>query len=786
MNRDYIPAPRALSKLKEARNALKTVSIYGATGYGKTRIVKEYLDFHKYTYIDCLESGWSFESIPQPGRQVSYVVIDNLQQMDSEREEELKVYLNREDLWLVLISRSPVASWSLPLFAENRLFVINEEDLWLGPDEVMEIAKTRDITLTHEEAQYISVIGNGNAFAIGLALNLIATGQGIDDKLRETVDRMYLVNFEDKVMKYWSPEMVEFLMTVGVVDEFTLELAETLTGDTRVINIIYDLRRAGNFINIEGDVYAIRPIFLKQIRRVALRGFGGTKIKNLCFAAGKYYERHNEYMKALKMYELSDNRGAIKELLIRNARRNTSDGYFWEFREHYLALSEEEILASVPLMSAMSVLQSVLMNPTESERWYGELASFAKRHDGGRKKAALSQLAYLDIMLPHRGSEHLIDILNDTAQRVKNGEIELAQMPLTNNRSSIIRGGKDLYEFVQAGDNLENLISADTLTRILKTNGDTIMEILKSEIALERGEDLYKVLAHVTYAHVSLDAHTNLPLFFVVTAVQMKVAVAMGDYNKAVELIQAFETIAKDIGDKKMVKSAEIGWFKLALRVNDKDKINEWMAKAPSEDMEFCSLERHVYMAKARGYIAQGKLLEARMLLNKMNAYATRYNRVGLMILVRVLSAVVCQRSGVAWREILEEALLIGQEYGYVRTFGEEGAAVYPLLKELDRGDGLNPSIEREYYERVIQSAGVIAAGYPKYLNSDETDRGDFSESAIAILKLQAEGMKIREIAQTLHLSESTVKYHCGETYRKLKVKGKTEAVQKAKTLKII
>lgn len=786
MNRGYIPAPSALKKLKEARSTHKTVSIYGATGYGKTRLVKEYLDFHKYVYIDCLESGWSFDSIPQPARQVSYVVIDNLQLLDADKEEELKNYLYRDDLWLVLISRSPVAAWSLPLFAENRLFVINEKDLWLGPKEIIAIAASKGFSFSQEDAEYIEKVCNGNPFAISLALNLLSTGYKLDDQMASTVDRMFLTHFEDRVMKYWTPEAIDFLLTMSVVDEFTLDMAEALTGDSKASSIIYTLRKSGNFINIDGDVYSIRRVFLNPLRRVALRELGSAKIKNLCFTAGKYYERRGQFTKALDIYKMSDHREGIKDLLIRNARRNTADGYFWEFREHYLALEEDEILESVPLMSAMCCLQSVLMNPEESERWYSALSEYADTHEGGLRKAALSQMAYLDIMLPHRGSEGILEIIRGHSERVRKGEIDILPVPLTNNSASIIRGGKDLYRVVQLGDDLETMITADDLARVTGFNGNTVMEILKSEIALERGEPLYKVLAHVTYAHVSLGAHTDLPLYFVVTVIQMKVAMAMGDYSKAVDLMQVFETIAKANGADKMIQSAGIGWFKLALRTNDREKIAEWMEQAPNEAMGFCSLERQLYMAKARGYIAQGKLVEAGMLLAMLDAFAAKYNRVGLRIMVRILGAVVRHRLGQNWRSPLELALLDGQEYGYVRTFGEEGAAVLPLLKELDRGGALNPAIDREYFKKVMESAAAIAEGYPMYLNSDATDRGDFSESAIAILRLQAEGKKIREIAELLHLSESTVKYHCGETYRKLKVKGKTEAVQKAKMLKII
>ena len=54
------------------------------------------------------------------------------------------------------------------------------------------------------------------------------------------------------------------------------------------------------------------------------------------------------------------------------------------------------------------------------------------------------------------------------------------------------------------------------------------------------------------------------------------------------------------------------------------------------------------------------------------------------------------------------------------------------------------------------------------------------------VLLLMAEGYSNQEIADKLFVSLSTVKTHSASIYFKLEVKRRTQAVQKAKTLKII
>ena len=70
-------------------------------------------------------------------------------------------------------------------------------------------------------------------------------------------------------------------------------------------------------------------------------------------------------------------------------------------KRYYLMLPEELICTSPVLMAGMSMLQSILMNQEESERWYHLLEEYAAKSEGSAKREARSRLLYLDIGLPH-------------------------------------------------------------------------------------------------------------------------------------------------------------------------------------------------------------------------------------------------------------------------------------------------------------------------------------------------------------------------------------------------
>ena len=61
--------------------------------------------------------------------------------------------------------------------------------------------------------------------------------------------------------------------------------------------------------------------------------------------------------------------------------------------------------------------------------------------------------------------------------------------------------------------------------------------------------------------------------------------------------------------------------------------------------------------------------------------------------------------------------------------------------------------------------------------------RGPLYEEA---LRMQAAGYTAREIADQLHITQRTVKYHASENYRKLDAKNLVDAVQIAQALHIL
>ena len=233
MDQNYIAPASALKKLKKARNLSQTVYLYGATGYGKTELVRQYLSGRRYTYLSCEELPWEDGALPrlEPGRQkCRVVVIDDLHRLKSEElRREIIALEEREDIWLILISRSPLPAWLMPRHIKSVFVVVSEDDLRMGRDEITAYLDARGVVYTEEDIQYLQNTAEGNAYVLHHVALRMKEGQSPGPELRTEIREAFASYLENVVLVRWDSDLLEFLMQVSVVDEFTAGLATSMS-----------------------------------------------------------------------------------------------------------------------------------------------------------------------------------------------------------------------------------------------------------------------------------------------------------------------------------------------------------------------------------------------------------------------------------------------------------------------------------------------------------------------------------------------------------------------------
>jgi len=84
--------------------------------------------------------------------------------------------------------------------------------------------------------------------------------------------------------------------------------------------------------------------------------------------------------------------------------------------------------------------------------------------------------------------------------------------------------------------------------------------------------------------------------------------------------------------------------------------------------------------------------------------------------------------------------------------------------------------------ETLDPEGGNVVVGMPREMleNADEGTGGVLSARQLEILLLTARGLSNRQIASRLYLAEGTVKRHLANTYKKMEVGSRSEAMRKA------
>jgi len=173
-----------------------------------------------------------------------------------------------------------------------------------------------------------------------------------------------------------------------------------------------------------------------------------------------------------------------------------------------------------------------------------------------------------------------------------------------------------------------------------------------------------------------------------------------------------------------------------------------------------------------RVLLAQDHHGEALDLLNRLAGVAQAGGRDGRLIEMLALQAIALQAQGKADSAlaVLSKCLSLAEPEGYVRIFLDEGdpvAALFELRKQ--RGAWSEPRLTR-YVDKLLaafESGKQKGETHPATLSSQLLIE-PLSERELEVLRLLAEGLSNREIAERMVVAVGTVKTHIHNIYGKL------------------
>lgn len=216
------------------------------------------------------------------------------------------------------------------------------------------------------------------------------------------------------------------------------------------------------------------------------------------------------------------------------------------------------------------------------------------------------------------------------------------------------------------------------------------------------------------------------------------------------------------------------------LRISAKDR--------PTFNKEF------EYLALSRLLGAQHKEQEALRLLELLKPQAHRENNLMCRVEISITQACLLEQLGHRSHALLalNEALVIGEANGYIRSFIDVGDVMRKLLlRYLDRGGRSNTldsstlsPVSNTYIEKLLQampSKQVKETAFPSPALVEELTRTE-----LRLLQLIHQGDSNKQLADKLSLSIGTIKVYVSRVYNKLGVSSRTQALARAQELQLL
>ncbi len=254
---------------------------------------------------------------------------------------------------------------------------------------------------------------------------------------------------------------------------------------------------------------------------------------------------------------------------------------------------------------------------------------------------------------------------------------------------------------------------------------------------------------------------------------------AQGDLESALELLSEAQPLFM-IDLSPNVRPIAAVRARVLIRQGRADEALSWAHEhgiSTEDDLSYVHEYEHITLARV--LLANGSVLEATGLLDRLLRAAENGGRSGSMVEILVQQALASQTRGDRRPALvpLERALTLAEPEGYVRVFLEEGPPIRALLEA-----AAQRRIAPGYVGRLLSAFGESEIKPPIKQALVEP----LSERELEVLRLLASDLDGPEIASQLMVSLNTMRTHTKSIYTKLGVNSRRTAVHRAAELKLL
>ena len=247
-----------------------------------------------------------------------YIFIDDFHLLKDDR---VATFLCRmagripENVHLIVASRNHFISDDWIVRLGGRLHRIEIEDLRLNSGELLAYIRRCGTSLTASQLKQLLKSSEGWFAAVYLNLCSFSKSGELPGKTSDIYQM-----FSASMLNPLPEDRKEFLSAMGLADEFTEEMAEFITKREDVHQILKMLTRQNAFVTCLNDGQTYR--FHHMMKECAFRAFRTLDDSRQAFyyeRYGAWYEKHGAYIYALSAYRRNQNFAAILRVVQKDA-----------------------------------------------------------------------------------------------------------------------------------------------------------------------------------------------------------------------------------------------------------------------------------------------------------------------------------------------------------------------------------------------------------------------------------------------------------------------------------
>lgn len=679
-----------------------------------------------------------------------------------------------ENVHLIVASRNHFISDDWIVRLGGRLHRIEIDDLRLNAGELSAYIRRCGTSLT--DSQLEQLLKSSEGWFAAVYLNLCSFSKS--GELPGKTSDIYQM-FSASMLNPLPEDRKEFLSAMGLADEFTEEMAEFITKREDVHQILKTLTRQNAFVTCLNDGQTYR--FHHMMKECAFRAFRTLDDSRQAFyyeRYGAWYEKHGAYIHALSAYRRNQNFAAILRVVQKDAGILLASLKPEEVLEVLnrcpVSVLKEYPLAILVLMRCMFnwknipkmlelkelLLASIREHPKLSEEERGNLLGECDLIQSFLMYNDISRMSQFHRSASEKMTRPAISIRSDGGWTFGSPSV----LMMFHRKSGDL--DKELEEMNQCMPHYY---------KITNGHGQGAETIMSTEAHFMRGNF---VDAHIAlekaYTQIQGNGQESIALCCDFLAQRLSICMDMKMRNtfeeRRKELLQGHNTTWVNIFDSTCAYYYAV--------TGQTERIPALFGAHMLSTVNFLAPGRPMMeMIENQVYLAQGEYSKVIGRSESILAMcqALHYDLVALHVQIQLLAANWKLGKTEQALDLLRRSLSQAFQDGILMPFVEN----YPYIEELLKGSffGINENflfritrMGKEWEMRCDQLKKEEA--YPPVFKV-------LSDRELEITELMAKHMSNKEIAQSLFLSEGTVKQYINQIYSKLQIPGDVRVKRK-------